>query len=143
MVSLALDYTLFIQMGLFICLIFILNVFLYKPILKVMEERGKKISGLEGEAELMGEEVEKKLVGYKARIDEAKEAGNAKRAVFKKEGLDKETEILAAVHDETQKTLSDAKEKISKETETALKKLQDMGREMGRDIAQKALGRSL
>ena len=130
-------------MGLFICLIFILNVLLYKPVLKVMEERGKKISGLEGEAELMGEEVEKKLADYKARIHEAKDAGNAKRVVLKKEGLDRETEILAVVHDEAQKTLSDAKEKISKETERALKKLQDMGKEMGRDIAEKALGRSL
>ena len=143
MVSIALDYTFFIQMGLFICLIFILNVLLYKPVLKVMEERGKKISGLEGDAELLGDEVEKKLADYRARINEAKDAGNAKRAVFKKEGLDRETEILGVAHEDAQKTLSDAKEKISKEAEVALKKLQEMSKEMGTNIAEKALGRSL
>ena len=114
MVSIAIDYTFFIQMGLFIVLIFLLNALLYKPVLKVMEERGKKISGLEGDAELLGDEVEKKLADYRARINEAKDAGNAKRAVFKKEGLDRETEILGVAHEDAQKTLSDEKEKISK-----------------------------
>lgn len=143
MINLAPDLTVFIQIGLFVSLIFILNILIYKPVLKVLDSRGKKISGLEDDAARLNEEVEKKLAGYRERINAAREEGNAKRVILKKEGLDKEVEILEAVQGEAERTLLDAKDKIAKETVVALQGLREMSREMGKNIAEKALGRPL
>lgn len=142
MVSIELDITFFIQMGLFLLLVYILNVLIYKPVLRVMEERGKKISGMEADAVLADKEVEDKLASYRLELDKAKQSGNADRAILKKEGLDKETELLGAAHAEAQKTLSAAKDKITKEVDSALATLKGMTEEMGKDIADKVVGRA-
>lgn len=143
MVSIALDYTFFVQMGLFLSLVYILNILIYRPVLKVMEERGKKITNLESDAESLESDIESKLADYRGKIDEAKGKGNTERTAIKKKGLDKETDILGAAHAEAQEILAKAKAKIEKEKEAALLSLKDMTKEMGREIAGKALGRSL
>ncbi len=142
MVSIELDITFFIQIGLFLLLVYILNVLIYKPVLRVMEERGKKISGMEEDAVLADKEVEEKLASYRLELDKAKQAGNADRTILKKEGLDKEAELLGAAHADAQKTLSAAKDKIAKEVESALATLKGMTEEMGKDIADKVVGRA-
>ena len=142
MVSIELDITFFIQIGLFLLLVYILNILIYRPVLRVMEERGKKISGMEEDAVLADKEVEDKLASYKLELDKAKQSGNADRAILKKEGLDKEAELLGAAHAEAQKTLSIAKDKITKEVDSALATLKGMTEEMGKDIADKVVGRA-
>ena len=143
MVSIALDNTFFIQMGIFIVLIFILNVLIYKPILKIIEERGKKLSGLDSEAKSIDSDVEMRLANYEAKIDSARDKGQAQRSVTKKEGLDKEVDIFAAAQSDAQQTLSEAKDKIAKEKKKALAALKKLNKEIGQSIAEKALGRSL
>lgn len=143
MVSISLDATFFIQMGLFLVLIYVLNVLLYKPVLAAMEERSRKISGMESDAAGIEGELEEKLLKYREEIAKAKEKGAQSRAVLKKEGLDKETELVGAAHSAAQDTISQAKERISKEKDAALKGLRAMTDEMARGIAEKALGRSL
>ncbi len=142
MVSIELDITFFIQTGLFLLLVYILNVLIYRPVLRVMEERGKKISGMEADAVLADKEVEDKLASYRMELDKAKQLGNADRATLKKEGLDKEAELLGAAHVEAQKTLSAAKDKITKEADSALAILKGMTGDMGKDIADKVVGRA-
>lgn len=142
MVSIELDITFFIQIGLFLLLVYILNVLIYKPVLRVMEERGKKISGMEADASLADKEVEDKLASFRLELDKAKQSGNADRAILKKEGLDKEAELLGAAHAEAQKTLSAAKDKIAKEMDLALATLKGMTEDMGKDIADKVVGRA-
>ncbi len=90
MVSISLDITFFIQMGLFLVLVYVLNIFLYRPVLAAMEERSKKISGLEADAATTEGELEEKLLHYREEIAKAQETGGQSRAVLKKEGLDKE-----------------------------------------------------
>lgn len=142
MVSIELDITFFIQTGLFLLLVYILNVLIYKPVLRVMEERGKKISGMEADALSADKEVEDKLASYRLELDKAKQLGNADRTTLKKEGLDKEAELLGAAQAEAQKTLSAAKDKITKEADSALALLKGMTEEMGKSIAAKVVGRA-
>ena len=143
MASIELDITFFIQAGLFLSLVYILNTLVFRPIKKVMEERDEKIGNDLGEARSMEDQIEEKLADYRARLEEAKQAGNLERARLKKEGLSKETEIVSAALEDAKKAIGDAKAKIRMEKESASKALKDMTEEMGRSIAEKALGRSL
>jgi len=141
MVSIELDITFFIQMGLFLFLVYILNILLYKPVLKVMEERSKKLSNLETEALSAEKQVEEKLAEYKAKLEVAREEGNAERGKLKKEGLDKETRILEEAHGVAQASITEARERIIKEKDTALEGLRGMVDEMGQTISDKVVGR--
>ncbi len=143
MVSIELDITFFIQAGLFLLLVYILNVLVYKPVLKIMEQREGSIKGYRDDAASIAEEIDRRLAEYRARIEEAKGAGNAERAKLKKEGQDKEVEILSAAHEDAQKSLAEARKRIEREKEKALKILRGMIDEMGRSVAEKELGRSL
>ncbi len=50
-----LNYTMLIQMVNFLVLIFILNLLLYKPITKIIDERNKKIEDSKSEVESLDE----------------------------------------------------------------------------------------
>ncbi|MDH3972868.1 MAG: ATP synthase F0 subunit B [Deltaproteobacteria bacterium] len=141
MVSIELDITFFIQMGLFLFLVYILNVLLYKPVLKVMEERSKKLTDLEKDALSAEKQVEEKLAEYKAKLEVARGEGNAERGKLKKEGLDKETHILEEAHAAAQASIGEAIERIAKEKGAALESLRGMVDEMGHAISDKVIGR--
>ena len=142
MVSIELDITFFIQAGLFLLLVYLLNILVYRPVFRVMEERRKRVADFESDAASAERKIEERIAEYRAGINEAKEKGNAIRAELKKEGIDREGEILGAAHEGARKSIEEARKKIEKETDAALKVLRGMTEEMGRDIAQKVLGRT-
>ena len=142
MVSIELDITFVIQAALFIVLMFILNVLIYKPILRVLDERSKRLATLDLEASSAEKKVEDKLVEYRTKINAAKEEGNAVRVSLKKEGLDREAQLLQAAHDDANKTITASRDKISKEMTLALDSLKAMTEEMGKIISEKVAGRA-
>lgn len=141
MVSIELDITFFIQMGLFIVLVYLLNILVYKPVFRVMEERKKKVTEFESIATLAEENIQEKIAEYKVKIGEAKERGNERRAELKKNGLEKEADIIGSAHEEARKSIAEAVKTIDQETENALAVLRGMTEEMGKSIADKVLGR--
>lgn len=143
MVSIALDITFFIQMGLFLALVYILNVLIYKPVLRVMGERANRLSTLESDAEKAESGVEESLAEYRKTLDEARAKGTEARIALKKTGTEKETEILCAAHGEANGNIEQARLEIAEEKEKALSSLQQMIDEMGQEIAAKTLGRAL
>ncbi len=143
MVSIALDVTFFIQMGLFLALVYILNVLIYKPVLRVMGERASRISTMESDAEKAESGMEESLAKYRKTLDEARAKGTAERVAIKKTGTEKETEILGVAHEEANGKIEQARLEIAEEKGKALKSLQKMIDEMGQEIAGKTLGRAL
>ncbi len=142
MVSIALDNTLFIQAVLFLVLIYILNVLLYRPVLKVLQDRSQRLADLDGDALSAEKEIEEKLAEYRARIDEAKSEGNLLRADLKKEGVDEEAELLTAANKEAQASIDAARGRIAKEMESALESMAKVTKDMGKSICEKVVGRT-
>lgn len=143
MVSIALDVTFFIQMGLFLALVYILNILVYRPVLRVMGERATRISTMEGDAEKAESGMEESLAKYRKTLDEARARGTEARIAIKKTGTEKETEILGAAHEEANGKVEKARIEIAEEKKKALKSLKQMIDEMGQEIAGKTLGRAL
>ena len=65
MVTVIPDYTLLIQMVIFIALIFVLNLLLYKPILSIIDRRKKQLEESENEIKLFNESVEKSVLSMR------------------------------------------------------------------------------
>jgi len=72
------NYTLFMQMALFLIILFLLNVILYKPLLKAIREREDKIEGLKKEAERLKSEASKYENEYKTKIISTEEEAKKK-----------------------------------------------------------------
>ncbi len=137
------DITLVIQMINIIILMFLLNKVLYKPVLKILRERSKKMQGTQEDIErfqknarLRQEEVDKKMAlasgKAKAALDsaraEAAEAGNTK---------------LAAIKAEVEAGKKEKMTELKSQVDAAGKTLQQNLEAFASDMAGKILGRSL
>ena len=68
-----LDLAFVIQLINFLILILVLNIFLYKPIRKVLAERQGEIAAAKSRAEGVDQDVQAKMAEYEARLREMKE----------------------------------------------------------------------
>lgn len=143
MVSVIPDYTFFIQMVIFLALIFILNVLLYKPILSIIERRKKHIDELEKEIILFNESVDKKAAEYEEKLKLAKaNAAELKKEIIK-EGTDQAKVIVDSVRNEIPLMMQEFQQKLDKEVQAARKTLDSQSRRLSLEIAQKVMGRSV
>lgn len=108
----------------FVVMVVLLTKFLYKPILKALEERKKKIqAGLEY-AEKMEEELEKTDKKRQAVIDAAKDEGRKIIEESKKTGKLLEAEIIEKAHKEAAGILDKGRKELELERAEMEKQLQ-------------------
>ncbi len=127
----------------FLIMVFLLSKFLYKPILKALEERKKKIQeGLEY-TQKMKEEVEKSEKKRQEIISQAKE--EAKKIVEdgKKAGKKLEEEIIVKAHTEAGAILGKAREEIEREKSEMEKDLRSQTVEIAQSWVEAVLGKVL
>lgn len=143
MVTVIPDVTLFFQMAIFIALIFILNILLYKPILSIIERRKKHIEELENEIRLFNDSVDKRAAEYEEKLKLAKaKASDLKKEIIK-EGTDQAKVIVDAVRNEIPVMMQEFHQKLDKEVQVARQTLDSQSRRLSLEIAQKVLGRSV
>ncbi len=137
------NWTILIQMVNFIVLIFVLNKILYKPILKILEERDERISGgqqkvkeLEGAIQGMLKDYTDKI--YKGRVN-ALEAKN----VAKKEAVGKANEIINDARKKAEEIILQVRSEIVREVGKARKELESELGSMAASIAKQVLGREV
>ena len=137
------DLAVLIQLVNFLVLMFILNIFLYKPIRKVLAERQGRISEAKAKAEGVDQDVQEKMAEYEARLKAMKSGAADERAALMKEALSEEAAILEAARKEAGESLSAIKARIAKESADARTLLQEQAKALSVDICEKVLGRSL
>ncbi|MFA5323570.1 MAG: ATP synthase F0 subunit B [Smithella sp.] len=141
MVTVIPDYTLLVQMGLFLTLIFLLNILLFKPILSIIDRRTKQLEESENEIRLFDESAEKKVAEYEEKLKQAKlNASEAKKEVIQ-EGANQAKNVIDAVRNEIPVIAREFQQKMDKEVEKAKAVLDGNSRQLSMEIAQKILGR--
>ena len=141
MVTVIPDYTLLIQMGLFLSLIFVLNILLYKPILSIIERRKKQLEESENEIKLFNESVEKRIAEYEEKLKQAKIKGSELKKEIIQEGVNQAKNIVDVVRNEIPVLTRDFQQKMDKEVEKAKLILDSHSKELSLEIARKVLGR--
>ena len=141
MVTVIPDYTLLVQGVLFLTLVFLLNILLYKPILSIIDRRKKQLEESENEIRLFDENAEKKVAEYDEKLKQAKlKASEAKKEVIQ-EGANQAKKIIDAVRNEIPVMAREFQQKMDKEVEKAKAVLDGNSRQLSIEIAQKILGR--
>jgi F-type H+-transporting ATPase subunit b len=107
----------------FLILLYLLNRFLFKPVLARLDERGAKISkGLE-DAEAAARDREQARAEREAAVDEARKEAQAMIARANKIADDTRNEILAKAREDAEKVTQRAREEIRAEKEQAMAEL--------------------
>lgn len=131
--------TLFIEIAVFLIILFVLTRFLFKPILKILDERRKRIEGARQEAKRLGEEVKALLAVYETKIAEAKRESSRVAEDLKRQGDELAKEIVSKAKTESDRNFSESKEKIWKEAREIEKRLGSMAEEISEDLASKII----
>lgn len=138
-----LDLAFVVQLVNFLVLVLILNVFLYKPIRKVLADRAEQISGAKAKAAEVDREVQEKVALYEARLREVKAKAGGERAAMIKEAQAEEASLVERARLEAADSLSAIKNRVAKEAADAKMLLREQARALSLEISEKVLGRSL
>jgi F-type H+-transporting ATPase subunit b len=137
------DSTVFVMLGLFLVLAFILTQWLWKPYLRVREERVRRIEGARAEAEKLEADTATRLTRIEAQMSEARKAANHERAQVRLAAMAREQQLLAEAQAAAHKMLTEARSQLDASLATERARLQASATTLGREIAEKALGRRL
>jgi F-type H+-transporting ATPase subunit b len=138
-----LDLAFVVQLINFLVLVLLLNVFLYKPIRKVLADRAEQISGAKAKAVEVDKEVQEKMALYEARLREVKAKAGAERAAMVKEAQGEEAALIEKARKEATDSLATIKNRVAKEAADAKELLKEQARSLSLEICEKLLGRSL
>jgi len=124
-------------------LVLVLNIFLYKPIRKVLSDRRNVIDSAREKAILVDEEVQAKMAQYESRLREAKAEAGGHRAESLKEAQLEEAAVLEKARKEASSSLASIRNRVAKEASDARELLRKQAEVLSADICEKILGRSL
>ena len=127
----------------FLVILWILNLILSRPIRNILSQRKEKIDGLAASIETYNEDAQEKDTAFAAGIKEARARGLSEKEALLQAAAEEEKAIIAKVNEKAQAELTDIREKISREAETAKDALQAKVDEFSSDICQKILGRTI
>lgn len=138
-----LDKTLIIQMINFLILLWILNRFLFKPILDLLDERRGRIQASEERVQNLEAQAAQKWEAYQRQLQEAKIEANTEKERIKQEGIEAERKLLDEVRAETYQVMEEARLKIEEEVSNARQFLRSQAEGIAMEMAEKILGRGL
>jgi len=130
-------------MAIFLALVFVLNILLYKPLLKIIDRRKKQLEELENEIKLFNDSVDKKASEYEEKLKQAKANASELKKEIILEGNEQAKKIVDTVRGEIPALTQQFQQKIDKEIAAARKILDTQSKKLSVDIAQKVLGRSV
>jgi F-type H+-transporting ATPase subunit b len=137
------DLTFVVQTVLFIALTLILKPVLFDPMLKLFEEREKRIDGAKLQARKIDEKSAGALSEYEAQMAKARATAGVERDKIRSEALKQEQEILGAVRASAAKVLDDGKRAAHAEAQKVRTALKTEATAMARELASRVLGREV
>jgi F-type H+-transporting ATPase subunit b len=135
------NVSLVVQMVNFLVLIWILNMVLYKPIRKILQERKAKVSGLQADIDGSAQQVKAKEDSYAEGVRQARAAGQKEKEALMQVALEEEKVIIGKINDSAQAELKAVKKRIAQEMSTVKTALEEEIDAFADAIGQKILGR--
>ncbi len=137
------DGTIFVQLGLFLLAVVVLYRFLWKPYLRVRDERVTRVEGYRQEAARIDADAEARLARLDAELAEARRVGAGERATARAAALAHEHELLAQAQAAAQRAQAEARAQLAAALAAERATLHQKATEIGREAAKKILGREV
>jgi F-type H+-transporting ATPase subunit b len=135
--------SLFIQVGLFIFLMLVLNQIFFKPFLRFLEERQEKIQGDERKAVKLQEKAEQYRVQFEEGLHTGQVQALDEKGRIQEAGTQEGKLMVDTVQQEVAGEMPKIKAQIAQESQQVMTELERQQGAMAKEIAEKILGRSL
>jgi len=142
-ISVDFDATFLVQFVLFAALTLVLKPLLFDPMLKLFEERERRIDGAKMQARKIDEKSASALTKYETEMAKARATANVEREKIRAEAVRKEQEILGAVRTAAAQTLENGKKAALADAERVRATLKAQSAGLARDLAGRVLGREV
>ncbi|MFH1122720.1 MAG: hypothetical protein V1758_03570 [Pseudomonadota bacterium] len=140
---LKIDYTLFIQIANFLFLLFVLNLFLFRPIRRILEQRSEKVRTFEG----MIADFQNKAAQYAKELEESAAAANKEgireKETLRSDGLDGEKGMLREAMSSATEKIDQARKDIDNKVTEARQSLETQLDAFSKELAEKILRRTV
>jgi F-type H+-transporting ATPase subunit b len=137
------DLTFLVQVVLFVGLMLVLKPLLFDPMLRLFEERERRIEGAKLQARKIDDKSASALGKYETEMTKARTAASAERDKIRAEGLAREQQILGSARAASAKVVDEGKRIAHAEAERVRRALKGEATEMARDMAGRVLGREV
>jgi F-type H+-transporting ATPase subunit b len=137
------DRTVFVQMAVFVMLIVVLSPLLFKPVLRLFEERERRTEGARADARMMQEKAEQLLTRFQSKLEEVKRAASQERDRLRNETLRLEGEILEKARQANARIVNDGRSQIHTEVDKIRRELDVYSRRIAKEISATVLGREI
>jgi F-type H+-transporting ATPase subunit b len=142
-VDVDIDLTFVGQIVLIVVLLLVLKPVLFDPMLKLFEEREKRIDGAKKKARETDIKSAKAETEFQTQMGKAQAQGNAERERLRGEGIKAENEVLSKVRAETAAFLAEGRKKAQEELTQARAQIRAQSQDMGKQLASRVLGREV
>jgi len=137
------DISLFIQIGVVLSLMFLLNNLLFKPIRAFLEERQEKLDALKKEMDGFEQKAVSIVENYNHKLNEARQNGLKEKEKFLSEARNNEKSILSQSTKEAETKKQQDISEVSKAIDSVRVELNTKAEAFANEIAQKVLGRAI
>jgi F-type H+-transporting ATPase subunit b len=137
------DSTVFIQLVIFLLLIWILNQVLYKPILRMLDRRKDILDKAQEEVKTVQETIDRRVAAYEEKIRAAKMEAMGQKGDLAKEGAQAAKVITDKAKGEISGMMGEFQAKLEKELASVRELLRNQSQRISSEIAEKVLGRSI
>ena len=140
---LSVDQTLIIQIANFLILLFLLNIFLYKPIRGILAKRGEEESGLQSSIDDYQSRADENEKGVEEGRVQARKEGAKEKESLKGQGLEKEQGIVRDAMSTAEEKIGNARKDVDAKMADVKKSLEEQVAVFSNELAEKILGRSV
>lgn len=125
----------------FFASITVLNLLVFKPTLKILQERDHHLVGLEKKAHNLESQYTEKFAAYTRLMDEAKVKARQARDAILKTAETEQKQVLAAARTESESLIVSAKHDLSLQTQEARLKLRAYSQDLAKNMVASVLKR--
>lgn len=137
------DFSALIQLGIFAIVALAASRLLFRPYLKMREERSAGIEGARAEAEEMSAQAEAQMADYEAKLSEARRRADEERRKARGEAARHQHEITEEARKEAVSSLTSAQKQVAETAQATRDELLPRADELGAEIASRLLGRKV
>ncbi len=137
------DYSIFIQITLFLLIWFFLARFVFSPFQRLLEQREQRTAGMKVKADTLLEEADRLRIQYEERITRAKEEGNFLKEEIRQEALQAGERILTQAQGEAARFLQSARQQIQDEMQKSRALAHQEAQAIAQEMAEKILARKV
>jgi F-type H+-transporting ATPase subunit b len=137
------DGTVFVQFAIFVVMFLVLRTFLFKPYLRMREQRAEHIDGAQAKAQESERRSAELETQFHERMRKVRADADAERARLQKEARAREAELLGEARTRAQTRINQTRDQIAVQVTAAQKELTARADTLGHSLASKLLGREV